>query len=211
MMELNSDIQILQNWFSAGFPIGSFAYSHGLETVIEDKVVTDPATLTAWIEFILKYGSCHNDGLFLKAAHKGEDLNQLCLSLSAGKERELETLELGQAFTMAVTKTHGLSLPKGLAYPIAIGMASAQLRMNLRLTLQSYLQSFAANLVSVGVRSIPIGQIAGQQCLVQMFPAIKRLGSQLLETHLTELGSCTFIGDMMSIRHESAVPRLYRT
>ena len=210
-MKLSRDVQILQNWFSAGFPIGSFAYSHGLETVIEDKVVTDPPTLTAWIEFVLKYGSCHNDALFLKAAHRGDDLNQLCLSLSAGQEREIETLELGHAFTMAVTETYGLSLPKGLAYPIAIGLASAQLQMNLLLTIQSYLQSFAANLVSVGVRSIPIGQIAGQQCLVQMFPVIKRLGSQLLETDVTELGSCTFIGDMMSIQHETSVPRLYRT
>ena len=54
-MDLNSDIQILQNWFSPSFPIGSFAYSHGLETAIEDKVVSDPATLTDWVSFILEY------------------------------------------------------------------------------------------------------------------------------------------------------------
>ena len=210
-MELNSDIQILQNWFSPSFPIGSFAYSHGLETAIEDKVVSDPATLTDWVGFILEYGSGRNDSFFLRASHEGEDVNQLCVSLSAGSERQLESLELGRAFTTVINKSYGLSLPKGLAYPVAVGIASKKLDLDLSLTLQSYLQGFASNLISVGVRSIPIGQISGQRCLVQMFPVIKKLAAQLAEIPSIELGSCAFIGDLMSIQHEKSIPRLYRT
>ena len=30
--------QILQIWFSSSFPIGSFAYSHGLESMIDNKL-----------------------------------------------------------------------------------------------------------------------------------------------------------------------------
>ena len=31
--------QILQIWFSSSFPIGSFAYSHGLEAMIDNKYI----------------------------------------------------------------------------------------------------------------------------------------------------------------------------
>ncbi len=210
-MELNSDIQILQNWFSPSFPIGSFAYSHGLETAIEDNVVSDSATLTDWVGFIIEYGSGRNDSFFLRASHEGENVNQLCVNLSAGSERQLESLELGRAFTTVINKSYGLSLPTGLAYPVAVGTASKQLGLDLSLTLQSYLQGFASNLISVGVRSIPIGQLSGQNCLVKMFPVIKRLGTQLAATSSFELGSCAFIGDLVSIQHEKSIPRLYRT
>jgi len=210
-MPYNHDIQILQAWFSPNFPLGSFAYSHGLETAIHNHIVTDKNSLTDWIAFILEYGSGWNDGLCLKAAHQGEDINDLCLGLSAGHERQLETQELGRAFTRNLNKCYELSLPDGLAYPVAVGMASAQLKLDLMLTLQSYLQSFASNLISVGVRTIPVGQMAGQECLVRMFPIIKTLCTQLEGAPLTELGSSSFVADLMSLQHEQDVPRLYRT
>ena len=33
--------QILQVWFSSSFPIGSYAYSHGLEALIDDKKINN--------------------------------------------------------------------------------------------------------------------------------------------------------------------------
>ena len=32
-------LQILQIWFSSSFPIGSYAYSHGLESLIDNKKI----------------------------------------------------------------------------------------------------------------------------------------------------------------------------
>ena len=210
-MPFSPDIQILQAWFSPSFPVGSFAYSHGLETAIHNHIVTDKNSLTDWIAFILEYGSGWNDGLCLKAAYEGEDINDLCLGLSAGHERHLETQELGRSFTANLNKCYELALPNGLAYPVAVGIASAQLNLDLILTLQSYLQSFTSNLISVGIRTIPIGQMAGQESLVRIFPIIKTLCTQLEGTPLTELGSCSVIADLMSLQHEQNVPRLYKT
>ena len=131
--------------------------------------------------------------------------------MSAGYERQLETRELGTAFTTTVNKCYGLDLPDGLAYPIAVGIASAQLNLDLILTLQSFLHGFVSSLISVGVRLIPIGQTAGQESLVDTFPVIERLCTKLEGTSLTELGSCAFISDLMSLQHEQDVLRLYRT
>ena len=33
------ELQLLQSWFSPSFPIGSYGYSHGLESLIEEKII----------------------------------------------------------------------------------------------------------------------------------------------------------------------------
>ena len=37
MIKVRDPLQILQIWFSSSFPIGSYAYSHGLESLIDNK------------------------------------------------------------------------------------------------------------------------------------------------------------------------------
>ena len=39
MKKFKDPHQILQVWFSSSFPIGSYAYSHGLEALIDDKKI----------------------------------------------------------------------------------------------------------------------------------------------------------------------------
>ena len=41
---------LLLTWMSPAFPIGGFAYSHGLELAIDDRQVADAATLRQWID-----------------------------------------------------------------------------------------------------------------------------------------------------------------
>ena len=83
--------------------------------------------------------------------------------------------------------------------------------LDLTLTLQSYLQAFAANLISVGVRAIPIGQQAGQHCLVRLYPVIEEVITQAAEASLAEMGSSALLSDLMAMKHEHSVPRIYRT
>ena len=79
-------MMILQAWFSPAFPTGAFSYSHGMESAIQDKLVTDAISLKSWIALLLSHGSGRNDGLFLKAAYEGvAEANKLCLAL-CGRE-----------------------------------------------------------------------------------------------------------------------------
>ena len=103
MSDKKRDIMILQSWFSPAFPIGAFSYSHGLETAIQDGLITDEVSLQSWISTLLSYGSGRNDGIFIKETYKGEEgTNALCLALCASKERWQETVELGQAFGLSL-------------------------------------------------------------------------------------------------------------
>ena len=212
MADNKRGMMILQAWFSPAFPTGAFSYSHGIETAIQDRLITDGQSLKGWIAALLLYGSGRNDAIFLKSAYEGdEQANPLCLALCASKERWQETTELGQAFCRAVNNSYHTNLPDGLAYPVAVGQAARTIGLDLGLTIQSYLQAFAANLISVGVRAIPIGQHAGQDCLVGLCPVIEESAAKAAETTLDEVGSAAMLSDLMAMKHEQSVPRIYRT
>ena len=212
MNSVHQDMMILQTWFSPAFPTGAFSYSHGMESAIQDDLIDDVSSLKNWIASLLSYGSGRNDGLFLKAAYEGvSEANALCLALSGSKERLRETMELGQAFSRVVRANYDVKLPDQTAYPVAVGIAAKQINLDLALTLQSYLQAFASNLISVGVRAIPIGQQAGQDCLIGLYPIIEKITKTIKSESLNELGSATFVSDLMAIKHENSVPRIYRT
>ena len=212
MKKQYQDMMVLQAWFSPAFPVGAFSYSHGLETAIQEAMVAEKDSLTEWIASLLTFGSGWNDCLFLKAAYEiGDEVNDLCLSFCTGKERYRETVELGAAFTRSVNASYGTQIQDGLAYPVAVGLAARKHKLDIALTVQSYLQAFAANLISVGVRIIPIGQYAGQDCLVSICVVIENMMPNLLEADLDQLGGATFMSEIMSMKHEKANPRIYRT
>ena len=212
MADNKRDMMILQAWFSPAFPTGAFSYSHGVETAIQDGLITDEQSLQGWIATLLRHGSGRTDLLFIKAAYEGEqEANALCLALCASKERLQETTELGQAFSRVANTSYQTDLPDGLAYPVAVGLAARAEDLDLTLTLQGYLQAFAANLISVGVRAIPIGQQAGQHCLVGLYPVIEEVSEDAAEASLDEVGSAALLSDVMAMKHETSSPRIYRT
>ena len=47
----------LVQWLSPSYPIGAFAYSHGLEWAVDAQQVTDRETLQAWLETVLRHGA----------------------------------------------------------------------------------------------------------------------------------------------------------
>ena len=69
--------QILQIWFSSSFPIGSYAYSHGLEALIDDKKIKNKDDVKEFLDALLFYGTLRNDYIFMKSIYKGEEINEL--------------------------------------------------------------------------------------------------------------------------------------
>lgn len=208
----HQDVMILQNWFSPVFPIGAFSYSHGLEMAIQDGHIMDQDSLYDWISSLLSHGTGRNDAIMIKSAYEGvPELNDLSLALSASKERYQETTELGYAFCRLFNASYDCDLPEGLAYPVAVGIASRTLGLNVKLTIQCYLQAFASNLISVGIRTIPIGQQSGQDCLLRLYPVIEDVATASISATLDDIGGAVFHADLMTMKHENITPRIYRS
>ena len=65
-MNKNNEILTLTQLFSSSFPVGSFAYSHGMETAINDGLITNANDLEQWISSLLKQGGAWSDAAFFK-------------------------------------------------------------------------------------------------------------------------------------------------
>ena len=202
-------LQRLFAWLSPAYPVGSFAYSHGIEQAIADGWLTDAQDVQGWLADILCHGAGRNDAILLAYAWRGEDVAELALALSGCAERRRETLEQGASFARTASAIDG-PLPAA-PYPVVLGQAAARAGVALPETLALYLQAFAGNLVTACVKSVPIGPTDGQRVLSALMPLIRDIAAEAQAATLDDLGGCAFRGDLCAIRHETHQPRIYRT
>lgn len=217
-------------WLSPSYPIGAFSYSHGLETAIEHGLVRDVETLTAWLTDLLEQGAGRNDVIFLRAAYEASvdekddaltEAADLAAAFQPTAELLLETTAQGRAFLdttsaawPAATLDRLRQARQGrLALPIVVGVAAAGHSLPLSATLYGYLHAFAANLVSAGVRLIPLGQTDGQRVIAALERVIAETASRVLafDHPLHHLASNTVLSDWCSMRHETQYTRLFRS
>jgi len=208
---LEQSLQILQTWFSPSFPIGSYSFSHGLEALIDDKLIANKQDILDYLNCILFYGTCKNDIILIKYAYQGNDLNDFAFSLCPSKERKIESLEMGNAFRKILKDSWDYELPINTAYPICIGKAANHFQIPLNLTMISFLQSFISNLVNVCVKHIPIGQKIGQDCIVNSLKSVKKIVKKSDKYSLDDIGGICFNSDIYSIKHERLLTRVYKT
>jgi urease accessory protein len=217
----------LMAWLSPAYPVGAFSYSAGIEWAVEAGDLTDASTLGGWIEATLHDGSAFCDAVLFVHAHRatvaGDDLAlravaELAAALAPTKERYLETTAQGRAFletTRAAWPCAALDrlgeTHRPLAYPVAIGAACAGHAIAVAPALTAFLQALAANLVSAGVRLIPLGQTDGQRLLAGIEPEITACAARALACPLDEIGSATVRADIASMRHETQYTRLFRS
>lgn len=214
-------------WLSPAFPVGAYAYSHGLEWAVEAGDVTDQLSLEAWLATILVDGAGRNDAILLASAYRAAsaqdagalgDVNDLALALAPSAELRLETGQQGRSFLDAALAAWphprlGASAAalSRVAYPVALGVAASAHGVPLGETVPSYLTAFAANLVSAAIRLAPIGQTAGQAALAQLVPRLIRLAGETIACDLDDVGGATFRADLGSFRHETQYSRLFRS
>lgn len=203
-------LPVLHQLFSPAFPVGAFAYSHGLETAIAEGRVADAATLHDWVAAVTEHGAGWSDAVLIARTAAGEDLADLALALCVSPGRRLETQAQGAAFAATVRAVWGADVTDA-AYPVAVGRTLCALNLPLRDAIRLYLQAFAANLVSAGVRLIPLGQTDGQRLVLALGPLFDRLADAALDAGTDDLGGLTPVTDIDSLRHETLGTRVFRT
>ncbi len=182
-------------WLSPGYPVGAYAYSHGLEAAVEAGDVGGEESLIAWLGDVCEHGSLRNDLILVARAHDAASaasatdliaINDLALALAPSRELHLETSQQGRSFLDATLgawpcralTTLASSLAEAVAYPVAVGAAAGAHGMRLSPVLGAYALAFVQNLVSAALRSAPVGQAAGTRVVaalsVRLVPWQKR-------------------------------------
>ncbi len=203
----------LVQWFSPSYPVGAFAYSHGLEWAVDARQVTDRETLKAWLETVLRHGAGRTDALFLCAAHGAEDTSEvdaLARAFAPSAERLRETVLQGEAFCRATRDVWGVDMP-AMTYPVAVGRAARMHSLPLDQTLQVFLHAFTSNLVAAGMRLIPLGQTDGQIVIKDLAAICIDIADTAMKGSLEDLSSTAFMSDIASMKHETQYSRIFRT
>jgi urease accessory protein len=215
----------LMAWFSPAYPIGGFSYSHGIEYAVEAGLVADRDALVGWIGWILEEGAGRIDAMLFRAAWDAaddpaalDDVAALAAAFRGTAETSLETMQQGASF-LTITRTAWPD-PRlddfvrrngdAIALPVAAALAVAG-RVPLALALSAYLQGLAANLVSAGVRLVPLGQSDGQRALAALESVVRRATAAAMATPLDEIGAAAPMVDWTSMRHELQYARLFRS
>ena len=215
----------LMAWLSPAFPTGAFSYSSGIEWAVEAGDIKDAETLRRWLAATVGEGGGFCDAAFFVHAHRAltagderalRDVAELALAFAPSKERYLETTAQGRAFLDTVSAAWSCDaltqLPQGaIALPVAVAATCAGHKIPVAPALHAYLHATAANLISAGVRLVPLGQTDGQRVLAALEQTIAATAARALTSALDDIGSAAFRADLASMRHETQYTRLFRS
>ncbi|MER8650673.1 urease accessory protein UreF [Mesorhizobium sp. M0615] len=216
----------LMAWLSPAFPVGGFAYSHGLEPAVQDGLVADTASLAFWLETLVEMGSGWNDAVLFaeswRRARDGGDLHEgdlheiadLAEALAGSRERHTETMLQGAAFLKAAAAWANPvlgRLPAECAYCVAVGAVAGGNGIALQDAMSAFLQAFFSNLVQAAIRLGIVGQTDAMALLAGFEPLALSTAARAAGSTLDDLGGCAFISDIMAMKHETQYSRLFRS
>ncbi len=218
----------LMAWLSPAYPVGAFSYSSGIEWAVEAGDVKDAESLRRWLAVVIGEGGGFCDAVFFAHAYRSlADLDdrslrsvaELASAFAPSKERHLETTAQGAAFVEATKAAWpcpaldrlAAAWTGPVAYPVAVGVAAAGHGVPLEPALRAFLHAVTANLISAGVRLIPLGQSDGQRVLAALEPVVEAAARRALATALDDVGSAAMRADLASMLHETQYTRLFRS
>jgi urease accessory protein len=215
-------------WLSPAYPTGAFSYSSGIEWAVEAGDIRDAASFERWLAVMIADGNGFCDAVFFVHVHRAIETRddaalravaELAAAFASSKERQLETTAQGRAFldtTRAAWPTPALDRlaavwDGAVALPVAVAAACAGHGVPLAAALPAYLHAVTANLISTGVRLVPLGQTDGQRVLAALEPVVAATAERALKVVLDQIGSASFRADLAGMHHETQYTRLFRS
>jgi urease accessory protein len=221
-MNAASLLHLLQ-FASPALPIGGYSYSQGLETAIEDGRVHDAVSAHAWLVRYLDEVLARWDAPVLWrllqgfAARDGAAIAEWSACFLASRdtaELRAETVQMGYSLTRLLAEL-GVAdvgpLGEEASLPAAFACAVDALDIPHEEALLAMLFAWAENQVLVCVKSVPLGQVAGQRLLLSLRPDIERAAVTACALPDADLSNWSPGLSMLSMRHEVQHGRLYRS
>jgi urease accessory protein len=213
----------LLQFASPALPIGGYSYSQGLEAAIEAGFVHDAESGRRWIADYLHEVSANWDApllwRLLKAfeARDGASValwSERFLASRDTAEFRAETVQMGYSLTRLIAElgvANVEALGAEVSLPVAFACAVDGLGVPHDEALLAMLFAWVENQVLVCVKSVPLGQVAGQRMLISLRDDIERaalcaktLGDDALSNWAPGLS-------ILSMRHEVQHGRIYRS
>jgi len=221
----------LQSWLSPAFPSGSYSYSHGLEAAVESTQIHDRQSLVDWLDADLRYGTARNDAIFFVEAwrcavdNRHARLVEIAELSAAFRGTSEFALEASQQGTSCLATLREVWPDRALdsfwerlrlrriqpVIPVVVAVRSAAEGVPVEVALRAFLHGFVSNLVTAGVRLIPLGQTDGQRAIAELEDAVLDASDHAVTASIDDLGSAAVMVDLASMSHETQYTRLFRS
>lgn len=213
---------------SPSLPIGAYSYSQGLEAAMESGLVTDAASARAWIIDTLHHVVARFEAPVLwrlLQAFSTRDESAVAswteqfIAARDTAEFRAETIQMGYSLgklmaDLQIDDGGLLALLQAQAeipLPTAYAYAAVALKVPAEAALLGMLFSWAENQVLVCVKSVPLGQVAGQRLLLSLQPELALAAAAASTMADEDMSSWSPGLSLLSMRHEVQYSRLYRS
>jgi len=215
---------------SPTLPVGGFSYSEGLEAAVDAGLVSDEASAASWLIDQLHLGLARCDLAVVAQAIPAwqagnlpriQQLNAWVLTTRETHEFRLQTEQMGRSMlewtrslgelgegVSELLQAAGLNPP---SYPVAMACAAARSGASPRDSLLGFAFGWAENMVQAGIKSVPLGQSAGQRMLARLVREIPVAVDHAMA--LDDNGRQAFTPGLaiLSAQHETQYSRLFRS
>ena len=193
---------------SPTLPIGAYSYSQGLEAAVDAGAVKDAPTAEHWIAAVLELSVARMELAVLQRQleEPTQAMNDLFLASRETAELRAETVQMGQSLARLLSDL-GIDVPiQEPVLPTAFACAARAWHIAPHDAAVAYLWSWLENQVIAALKTVPLGQTAGQKILLA-------LGGRLDEIVRREPQWMNLAPGLafLSARHETQYSRLFRS
>ena len=212
---------------SPALPVGGFSYSEGFEAAVEWGGIRHEASAADWLSAQLQLSLARSDLPVIAAALTAwraadlariRELNDWLLQTRETSEMRQQTEQMGKSLLEWLRNHEGAdaaliaacaALPP--TYPIAFALAASPTAASVRDCLLTYAFGWAENMMQAALKSVPLGQSAGQRLLARLSREIPPAVEAALVMPDAERQAFSPMLAILSARHETQYSRLFRS
>ncbi|PLY57617.1 urease accessory protein UreF [Herbaspirillum sp. BH-1] len=226
-MQASALLHLLQ-LSSPSLPIGAYSYSQGLEAAIENGRVNSEAAARDWIGHALHEVVARFEApIFarLVAAFESRDAEAVTrwterfVAARDTSEFRAETIQMGYSLGKLVADLKLgdaellalLQAQPEVPLPTALAYATVALQVPREAAVLGMLFAWAENQVLACVKTVPLGQVAGQRILLSLQPELERAAATALTLDDDDLCNWAPGLSLLSMQHEVQYSRIYRS
>ena len=212
---------------SPALPIGGFSYSECLESAVDSGRIENADQAAQWLIDQLHLSLARSDlavvAQAIAAWRVGDEariaaLNQWVLQTRESSELRAQTEQMGRSL-LEWLRNHTTATPQDIAYlasidpsyPLAFALAASATSAPVRECLLAYAFGWAENMAQAAIKSVPLGQTAGQRVLSAVAREIPAAINHALSQTQDTLQAFTPMLAILSAQHEVQYSRLFRS
>jgi urease accessory protein len=224
---LDSSLMQLMWLASPALPIGGFSYSECLEAAVDTARAATENEASAWLADQLHLSLARSDLPAVAQAigawrdddmARVAELNAWVLQTRESAELRAQTEQMGKSL-LEWLKNHTTATPAQIAmlagqeptYPIAYALAASATQAPVRECLLAYAFGWAENMTQAAIKSVPLGQSAGQRILSALTAEIPAAIDHALTVTDDNRQAFSPMLAILSSQHEVQYSRLFRS